>query len=132
QGFPADGLFDQKVREALRDGGRADHLVTELVAQVGFGDGEGKPASNVFDFGLGEHVADGIGHAQVGGDGSVEDAAEDGEDVGGRAADVHAEDVDAALGGDGLHDLADGVGGGHNAGAGPGGEFAITGRLLHD
>ena len=29
--YAADGLFDQEVDQTLRDGGRADHLVAQLV-----------------------------------------------------------------------------------------------------
>ncbi len=99
---------------------------------------ERHPAHDIGQGGLGEDVGDRIAHTEVGRYGSVEDTlgfafgTEDGENIGGRAADIDTDRFDIHFIGDALDDEADRAGSRHDGGIGPFHQLAISGRLRHD
>ena len=74
QRLAADRLLDLQLLQRLRDRGRADHLVARAgSAAPRRSIVERHPALDVLDARLRQHVADGVAHPEVGGDGAVED-----------------------------------------------------------
>src|SRR5262249_28158427 len=132
-----DRLLDLKVLHALGNRRWPDHLVPKLVTQVGIAHVERYPAFDILDLRLGEHVANGIAHPQIGGYGAIvapltRSFCKYGENVCSCSDNIHAEDCNVSLSGDRLHDLSHCVGGGHDPGTYPIGKLAVAGRLLHD
>ena len=132
QGLAGNGLLDLQFLHKLRDGRRADHLVFDPVAEVGLLNVKGNPAHDLVEAGLGQHVGDTIGHAEIGTDRAIEHVVEDAEHIGRRPADIHADDVDLLLAGNSLHDLAHRPGRRHNRRAGPVHQLAVARGLRHD
>ena len=94
ESFARNGLLDLQFVQRLRDGRRTDHLVLDAVAQGLFVQVERHPPHDVGEAGFGQHVRDAVGHAEVGADRAIEDAAIDREHIRGGAADVHADQID--------------------------------------
>ena len=143
QGLARQGVLELQFLELLRYGGRPDHLVLDAVAQVGLIDVERYPAHGVLQPGLVEDVGDAVRHAEVGAHRTVENRlflircgavgswAEDAEDIGGGAADVDADDVDAPAAGDGLDDAAHRGRGRDDRRTGPGHQLPVPRGLRH-
>ncbi len=132
QGLARDGMFDLQFVERLRNRRGPHHLVLDAVAQGLFVDGKRHPAHDVVEPRLRQHIRNAVGHAEVGADRAVEESVEHREDVGGGAADIDADQVDAFAFGDGLHDDADRRRGRHDGRARHLDEFLVAGSLLHD
>ena len=90
------------------------------------------PAQDVGHSRLRAHVGNRIAHAEVGADRAVEGLIKNAEHISRRPADIHADDVDILSLGDGLKDIADRAGCGHDRRIGPTHEFVVARRVGHD